>query len=99
MMTDKEITRSITELLKLRAYGDRLYDLEQEYKKAESRLGTIQQELAWYQDTQCRREEVLEAVQAIPPLDNRVATKVFLRKIIEAIVVRDGEIEELIIKA
>jgi hypothetical protein len=76
-------------------YGDRVGKLEQERTAVAQRLSTVESEIGSYQDTELRRSEIQAALQAIPDPGDRVLTKVFLRKLIETIVIGDGEIKEI----
>jgi len=86
------------EVINLETYGERLRGLEQERNRLSTRLTTIQRELDHYQDTTQRREEILTALQSIPAPDDRRATKVFLRRIIDKITIRDAQIERITLR-
>jgi len=81
----------------LETYGRRLSSLNDEQESLAQRLSAIQKELGEYMDTEHRRQEIMQTLQGDLPIleDNHALVKVWLRKIIERITVRNGEVEEI----
>jgi DNA invertase Pin-like site-specific DNA recombinase len=79
----------------LAEYSEKITLVETERGSIEHRLSTIEQRLSRSQTIGDRRAELLEAINHPPPPDERAVLKVYLRRLIERIEIRDGEIERL----
>jgi len=83
-------------VIDLGTYSSRVQAVEDERASIDRRIVAIRRKLDSIRTVDERRSEILETISNIPEGTDRPATKVFLRRLIEKITIRDGQIERLI---
>jgi hypothetical protein len=87
------------DVIDLGTYSSRVQAVEDERASIDRRIGVIQRELSNVRAVDERRSEILEIISSgVPPVSDRPATKVFFRRLIEKIVIRDGQIERIVFR-
>jgi hypothetical protein len=86
-----------SEVIDLETYGDRLRDLEARQNEVEYRLQRVEAGLEAAEREDRRREDLFMLLDDVPALEDRRATKVFLRRVLEEVTLLDGEVEKIVL--
>lgn len=86
-----------TGVIGLSEYGDRVGLVEEERREARHRLERVQGRLADAEREERRREDIMQLLEEPPAVEDRQATKVFLRRVVEDVRIRDGEVVKLVL--
>lgn len=84
-----------TAVIDLATYQKRIAGLVDQREDIAYELGRVERQLAKSVEGHRRREEILALLDDVPPMNDRMATKVYLRNVIEQITILDGEVKVL----
>ncbi len=85
-------------VIDLETYSKRLTMIQEEQRALLARDKELRMRLSQNRRREELRTSILESVQSIPPLDNRIEFKLAIRRLISRIVVMKGEVTEIVFR-
>ena len=86
-----------SDVIDLETYGQRLGELNAQCELLARRLSTIETALQKSLAMERRRADIMELLSDIPDVEDRAATKVFLRRVLEELVFLDGDVQRIVL--
>jgi len=86
-----------TKAIELEKYRERVALLTEERDTLVHRFGQVEKALSKSNKSAQRREQLLELLEEMPPVEDRQRTKVFLRNAIKELVVTDGDLVQIVL--
>jgi site-specific DNA recombinase len=81
----------------LDAYSERINGIEGRRDDVEYRLGRVEARATRIEEEERKREDVLDLLDDVPEPEDRQATKVYLRRVVEEIRIKDGEVSRILL--